>query len=242
MDPAAKGIRVVGDEHTYDPAAMLSWDPLKELLGSLTRQLSTQQQQIDGLRGELEVQKAYAEGLKRDLRQQIDLKAGAKDVSSLALEVGKETIAVAKRFQKTEEDLLDKLKRIDQRAEVQAGKISDVRAGLDNKAEALTLHKLAARVDLCATASEISSVHQSMKQQVLRPGSSRQGRSQGGKPALPLGRVPALPPWLNACPPTWLSTCPPTWLSACPPTWLSALPPPQTRSAARCVAGARTAS
>eukprot|EP00966_Prymnesium_polylepis_P122314 2827625-Prymnesium_polylepis.1 len=152
-------LTVEADDVEHNLQALLSWNPLMDLLTSLSRQVASQQRQLEKVNAELEAHRKYTEEVKRDLQAQIDLKATEKALTALGLEVTKEKVETSRRFDSVTNDMAVKLKRVDQRAEAQAAKIADLRAGLDNKAEAVTVQKLMIRVDACATSVELTSVN-----------------------------------------------------------------------------------
>jgi len=164
MAPTSTDVRrgnvlsIEGDEAKHDMGTMLSWKPLMDVLASLSRQVGSQQREIEKLTKELDKERKLLQATKINLQSQIDEKASEKSVSALAIELNREKVETARRFDALSNDVASKMKRVDQRAEAQAAKMVEIRMALDNKAEAVLVQKLIIRVDACATSLELSNL------------------------------------------------------------------------------------
>lgn len=127
-------------------SAIFSWKPLMEILTSLSRQIASQQRELENLHAELEAERKKNEATRKDLQSQIDEKASEKSVTALRLDFSKEKVETSKRFDGIAAELSSKVKRIDARAESHAVKMAEMRGEIENKADAMIVEKLGIRV------------------------------------------------------------------------------------------------
>ena len=173
-------VSVTSDGPDYDLSALMSFDPLQQLVGSLVKQQAAQLLLIQGLEAKLDASNGANEALTTALQEALDTKADGAALTELALEqaeTAKQVVAVVSGEDPHQEAMTAKLSGAQAHVRELQTELKELRRTLGGKAEQKDVAALDTRLDGYASQKDIEATRELLDAKIAQRAEDQATRS-----------------------------------------------------------------